>query len=94
MRRILALLMALTLVIFIVGCANGTNGEDASGPADEDAPTLIARSCTGCHGDSQIYTNRDRDEWPDIVNKMAVNTFLNQEEIETIILYLQDNYSN
>lgn len=95
MRRILTLLMALTLAILIVGCANGTNGEDANGlPGEElDAPTLIARSCTGCHGDAQIYTNRDRDQWPEIVNKMAVNTLLNQEEIETIILYLQDNYS-
>lgn len=96
MKRILTLLMALTLVIVIVGCVNGTNGEDANGlPGEElDAPTLIAMSCTGCHGDAEIYTNRDRDQWPEIVNKMAVNTFLSSEETETIILYLQENYSS
>lgn len=96
MKRTLTLLMALTLAIVIVGCGNGTNGENADGvPGEElDAATLIDRSCTGCHGEAQIYTNRDRDEWPEIVNKMAVNTVLSSEEIETITLYLQENYSN
>ncbi len=117
MKRMLVLLLVLTMVMIFVSCANDTsdepagdlpadsvngvteddsNGEDVDEEAEKelDAAALIAMSCTGCHGDAQIYTNRDNDKWPELVRGMAANTSLDQEEIETIILYLQENYSN
>ena len=119
MKRMLMVLLLITLLIVIVGCASDTADEPAGDdpaedvaadeptddPADEeedyaavdedlDAVALIADNCTSCHGDAQIYRDRNTDRWPGIVSSMAARTSLTEDETEASLVYLQENYSN
>ena len=85
-------LCALGLVVVLTaipptlhGGAEAAGRRQAS-PADEET---TRRLCVNCHGEGHLTARRSRDQWMEVVDRMAtMGVDMNDEEYEAIIRYL------
>lgn len=97
------LFAVFVLVLFVLALSGCAGTDDPAPPVDTpgadipiDAKALIDNNCAQCHGLNTVYTNKDKDKWPNIVANMAQRARYNfsEAEVDAMTEYLQENYSN
>ena len=86
----------LVLIVFLLGFVlTGCGPAQEPAAPDEPAVALIENRCSTCHGLDQIYTERNPEEWPGIVETMLEKSpgLLDDSEFELVVEYLQEYYA-